>query len=158
MLWELSVPCREWRWRRVVAKLGWMPFDGCRGRLGALLDAAAHPTILAHVGRWESASRRGGPQHLDWGCQAASDGGTSCHDDGRMAPSFRRTRLLHRQKCAPRPVPNDMCPSNHWTRRILLLAAMAMLVMVTLFNSNLQQSLLLNRLPDFQRQMASGNA
>ena len=89
--------------------------------------------------------KRPAQQHLDWGCQAASDDGTSCHD-GRMAPSLR---ARWGQKCAPRPVPNDMCPSNHWTRRILLLAAMAMLVMVTLFNSNLQQSLLMKRLPEF---------
>ena len=68
MLWELSVPCREWRWRRVVAKLGWMPFDGCKGRLGALLDAAANPTILARVGRGESANfgKMWAPYHLDW--------------------------------------------------------------------------------------------
>ena len=39
-----------------------MPFDGCRGRLGALLDAAAPHAILARVGRGESASRRGGPR------------------------------------------------------------------------------------------------
>ena len=38
------------------------------GRLGALLDAAANPTILARVGRGESANfgKMWAPYHLDW--------------------------------------------------------------------------------------------
>ena len=69
---------------------------------------------------------------------------------GRCGPRIILTGLLGCERWW-----GTSCHDDYWVSWILVLAAMAMLVMATHFTSNLQQSLLMKRLPEFQRHFAT---